>query len=309
MTRTWTRARCTTPEHALRARSLRHTLMLVTCTIRLKFWVSSCHPYTCASLLEFTSLTLYFDLSFTIFSLFFSLMHFEQHTELDNLIAMQNLRTSANKGSNDAYDVSVSLTCYRGLDRRWASCHRLQKCSCRTLCAHKLCRGRISPYSQIQRHSFGDAHVLRFQDRQARQGLCGRERRGRFVVRKQQRWVRHETKKARRWSKTYTYNKPFQTLEPCVYVRTHEDVQMWLCTRSVQKNVRATGGYVYTLGTLFPGHPNFPSSRRIDFLGSESLDAQPNCVDSFNDATDPFAPPFFVFFSGLLISPNMSEDL
>ena len=26
-------------------------------------------------------------------------MHFEQHTELDNLIAMQNLRTSANKGS------------------------------------------------------------------------------------------------------------------------------------------------------------------------------------------------------------------
>ena len=37
-------------------------------------------------------------------------MHFEQHTELDNLIAMQNLRTSANKGSNDAYDVSTSLT-------------------------------------------------------------------------------------------------------------------------------------------------------------------------------------------------------
>ena len=37
-------------------------------------------------------------------------MHFEQHTELDNLIAMQNLRTSANKESNDAYDVSVSLT-------------------------------------------------------------------------------------------------------------------------------------------------------------------------------------------------------
>ena len=39
-------------------------------------------------------------------------MHFEQHTELDNLIAMQNLRTSANKGSNDAYDVSISLTGY-----------------------------------------------------------------------------------------------------------------------------------------------------------------------------------------------------
>ena len=30
----------------------------VTCTIWLKFWVPSCHPCTCASLLEFTSLTL-----------------------------------------------------------------------------------------------------------------------------------------------------------------------------------------------------------------------------------------------------------
>ena len=49
------------------------------------------------------------DLSLTILSLFFPLMHFEQHTELDNLIAMQNLRTSANEESNDAYDVSVSL--------------------------------------------------------------------------------------------------------------------------------------------------------------------------------------------------------
>ena len=72
----------------------------------------SCHPCTCASLLEFTSLILYFDLSFIILSLFFPLMHFEQHTEFDNLIAMQNLRISANKGSNDAYDVSVSLTGY-----------------------------------------------------------------------------------------------------------------------------------------------------------------------------------------------------
>ena len=41
---------------------------------------------------------------------FSSLMHFEQYTELDNLIAMQNLHTSANNWSNDAYDVSVSLT-------------------------------------------------------------------------------------------------------------------------------------------------------------------------------------------------------
>ena len=43
-------------------------------------------------------------------------MHFEQHTELDNLIAMQNLRTSANKGSNEAYDVSTSLAGYEPND-------------------------------------------------------------------------------------------------------------------------------------------------------------------------------------------------
>ena len=37
-------------------------------------------------------------------------MHPEQHTELDSLVTMQhNLRTST-KGSNDAYDVSASLT-------------------------------------------------------------------------------------------------------------------------------------------------------------------------------------------------------
>ena len=88
----------------------------VTCTIWLKFWVPSCHPCTRASLLEFTSLTLYFDLSFTILSHFFLLLHFEQHTELDNLITMQNLRTSANKGSNDAYDVTVSLKGYEPND-------------------------------------------------------------------------------------------------------------------------------------------------------------------------------------------------
>ena len=43
---------------------------------------------------------------------FFPLLHFELHTELDKLMAMQNMRTSANKGSNDAYDVSGSFTGY-----------------------------------------------------------------------------------------------------------------------------------------------------------------------------------------------------
>ena len=68
------------------------------------------------SLLDLTFLPFYFDLSFPVFFQFSFLMHFEQHTELDNLITMQhNLRNSA-KGSNDAYDVSVSLTDYEPND-------------------------------------------------------------------------------------------------------------------------------------------------------------------------------------------------
>ena len=37
--------------------------------------------------------------------------------------------------------------------------------------------------------------------------------------------------------------------------------------------------------------PNLPSSRGIDFLGWESWDTQPNCIDSFYKTTDPSAPP------------------
>ena len=71
----------------------------------------TCHPCSCAFLLEFDFLLFYFDLSFPVFFFSFHLLHFELHTELD-LIAMQNLRYSANKGSDDAYDVSASLTGY-----------------------------------------------------------------------------------------------------------------------------------------------------------------------------------------------------
>ena len=53
--------------------------------------------------------TLYFCSSLS-FSFYF--LHPELHTELDNLIAMQNLRNLANKGSNEAYDVHTSLTGY-----------------------------------------------------------------------------------------------------------------------------------------------------------------------------------------------------
>ena len=58
----------------------------------------TCHPCSCAFLLDFDFLLFCFDLSFPVFFFSFHLLHFEQHTELDNLIAMQNLRTSANKG-------------------------------------------------------------------------------------------------------------------------------------------------------------------------------------------------------------------
>ena len=69
------------------------------------------HSHTWAFLFDFTFLPFYFDLIFTVLFHFPLLMHPEQNAELDNLITMQhNLRTSANKGSNDAYDVHTSLT-------------------------------------------------------------------------------------------------------------------------------------------------------------------------------------------------------
>ena len=96
--------------HVERAVSSSH--LDVTCTSWLKVFLSltSSHHHTCAFLSDLTFLPFYFDLSFTVLFHFSFLTHPEQHTELDNLNTVQhNLRTSA-KGSNDAYDVSVSLT-------------------------------------------------------------------------------------------------------------------------------------------------------------------------------------------------------
>ena len=67
-----------------------------------------CHPRSCAFLLE-SLLLFYFHLSFLVFLLSFHLLHCELYSELDNLIAMESLCHSA-KVSNDAFDVSVSLT-------------------------------------------------------------------------------------------------------------------------------------------------------------------------------------------------------
>ena len=61
-------------------------------------------------LLDLTFLPFYFDLTFPVFFHSSVLMHPEHYTDLDNLDTVENnLRHSA-KGSNDAYDVTHSLT-------------------------------------------------------------------------------------------------------------------------------------------------------------------------------------------------------
>ena len=70
-----------------------------------------CHAW--AHLLD-SPLPFYFHLFFPVFS--FYLLHSELYPELDNLIVMESLCYSANKGSDDAYDVSTSLT--KPFDRR-----------------------------------------------------------------------------------------------------------------------------------------------------------------------------------------------
>ena len=68
-----------------------------------------CHPWRTLfdSLLPFTSTCPSLSSSFS-----FHLLHCELYSELDNLIAMEILCHTANKGSKDAYDVSTSLTGY-----------------------------------------------------------------------------------------------------------------------------------------------------------------------------------------------------
>ena len=71
---------------------------------------TSLHRHTCVVLLGLTFLPFYFDLTFPVLFHSSVLMHPEPHTDLDNLNTMQhNLRNSA-KGSNDVYDVTVTLT-------------------------------------------------------------------------------------------------------------------------------------------------------------------------------------------------------
>ena len=67
------------------------------------------HSHPWAHLLD-SPLPFYFHLFFPVFS--FYLLHSELYPELEHLIVMESLCYSANKGSDDAYDVSVSLTGY-----------------------------------------------------------------------------------------------------------------------------------------------------------------------------------------------------
>ena len=72
-----------------------------------------CHPrsYAWAHLFD-SFLPFYFYLLFPVFFFSFHVLHSELYPELDNPIVMESLRYSANKGSDDAYDVSTSLTGY-----------------------------------------------------------------------------------------------------------------------------------------------------------------------------------------------------
>ena len=67
------------------------------------------HSHPWAHLFD-SPLPFYFHLVFPVFS--FYLLHSELYPELDNPIVMESLCHSANKESEDAYDVSTSLTGY-----------------------------------------------------------------------------------------------------------------------------------------------------------------------------------------------------
>ena len=98
--------------HVERAVSVFHDVRVTRTSLAQDVLESSFHPiFMHERLLPF-----YFDLSFPVFFHSSVLMHPEPHTDLDNLDTVQhNLRNSA-KGSNDAYDVTVSLTGYEPND-------------------------------------------------------------------------------------------------------------------------------------------------------------------------------------------------
>ena len=105
-----TRATCTSPERARRAHSF--TLDVVSHLIGSSPESFHIHPWSSSWRTLFDLLHPFYFYLFLPVSFSFHLLHSELYPELDNPIAMQNLRYSANKRSDDAYDVSSSLTGY-----------------------------------------------------------------------------------------------------------------------------------------------------------------------------------------------------
>ena len=139
-----------------------------------------------------------------------------------------------------------------GLDRQRASCHCPLKWFCRTSWAHNLCWGRTWPDSQTSRCSCGGAacpalsRTSKYDKNEwtSKSGMVSE-----VTVNEQQGWVRHEMEKARWRGMIHVQQTPFwqrREVEPCVCVTRMRSVRMWLCTRHVQKNVRATGECMYT---------------------------------------------------------------
>ena len=77
---------------------------------------TSLHRHTFVVLHDLTFFPFYFDLTFTVFFLSSVLMHPEHYTDLDNLHTVENNLLHSAKGSNDAYDVTHSLTGYEPND-------------------------------------------------------------------------------------------------------------------------------------------------------------------------------------------------
>ena len=124
---TTTRATCTSPERARRAHS--STLHVISHLIgsSSESHHNHLHSHPWRTLFD-SLLPFYFHLFFPVFS--FHVLHSELYSELDNPIVMESLCYSANKESEDAYDVSTSLTRLARLisyihhtSEYWQCCH------------------------------------------------------------------------------------------------------------------------------------------------------------------------------------------
>ena len=134
----------------------------------------------------------------------------------------------------------------RSLDRQWASCHCPQKWSCRTPWAHILCWGRTWSDSQSSRPRAEMRMPCAFRTGEYGKNVWTGKSRERVVVRRPQKmgetWEGWRRDREQRHSCDKHLFSWTWVMRAC---DTHEEVRMWLCTRYVQKNVRATGECMY----------------------------------------------------------------